>query len=343
MLNIPTGAKLPDLDSIRTLFERFHRKQVLVVGDLMADQFVYGETVRLSREAPVPVLHVDRVDYELGGAANVARYLKLFGAEVTLCGIVGYDDGAEHIHRQMARRGIGTGGLFRSSLRPTILKVRVIAEPYGQQLLRIDYENTEPIDAADITSLSACIRAYLPMVDAVLVADYDKGMFKVRDLSDFLINEADKRKVPLIVDTKTHHYRMFPKTALTIGHYADALQYYQKNHEGREPGIRELGQDLIEHLGPQALLLNCEDKGLALFRKDQEPVLFGKSRVGMLDFIGAGDALASMMALAIGSGVEYETATALGWLALSTVLTTSGAEDVTLETILRYANTLVVA
>ncbi|MFN2449099.1 MAG: bifunctional heptose 7-phosphate kinase/heptose 1-phosphate adenyltransferase, partial [Candidatus Baltobacteraceae bacterium] len=194
----------------RTLFERMRNRRILVVGDVMVDEWIWGTVTRISPEAPVPVVAVSDHSFTLGGAGNVANNLRALDAHVDLAAAVGNDAFAQHAIDLLAREQIGAGGLVRSERRPTTRKTRVVA--HNQQVVRADWESVEPLDTLQRASLCAIVRGFAATADAVVLSDYAKGLF-ARE-----VVEAASVCALVIADPKPQNLALFAGvTCLGVG------------------------------------------------------------------------------------------------------------------------------
>lgn len=188
-----------EIAAIERILARFSGLRVLVVGDVMLDEYQSGAVTRISPEAPVPIVRVDEVRHELGGAGNVARNLLCLGVQVDLVGIVGADREAGVLRRRLAELGLDAGGVVESPSRPTTHKLRVVAR--AQQMLRLDREDESPLAAEERTELEARIFDRIAACDAVVLVDYDKGLF-AEGLARTIIAAGRARGIPVAADPK---------------------------------------------------------------------------------------------------------------------------------------------
>lgn len=174
------------MDIRSDLLSRFSRGRVLVIGDLMLDECLWGHIQRISPEAPVPILNLQARDYALPGAGNAVKNLKMLGAKVTVLGAVGKDPTGQEIVRLLHELGVDYQGLLRALNRTSTRKTRLVSIEHGQQVFRMDEESTHPIDKAEESALLKCLESILPHVDAVLCSDYLKGVLTERVLQETL-------------------------------------------------------------------------------------------------------------------------------------------------------------
>jgi D-beta-D-heptose 7-phosphate kinase/D-beta-D-heptose 1-phosphate adenosyltransferase len=194
-------------------------RRIVVFGDVMLDEFVWGDVTRISPEAPVPVVDIRRESVRLGGAANVLANLNALGARASVIGVVGRDRAGERLLAALQEAGAldSTGGLIMDERRPTTIKTRIIA--HNQLVVRADRERRTPVDAATEDRLIATLTAALREADAFVVSDYDKGAVTPRVLAEIL-PRATKRGIPVLIDPKIRNFDAYrPATLVTPNHH----------------------------------------------------------------------------------------------------------------------------
>lgn len=287
------------LDIIR----RFSSARVMVVGDVMADHYVWGEVERISPEAPVPVVRVAREEVLLGGAANVAANLQALGAQARLLGIVGQDDRAAQLRGILAAAGIDSTMLLGLVERPTIVKTRVIA--HNQQVVRVDWEHDEPLKVKHRKLLLEMLAAQAPHLDAVIVSDYGKGVID-KSLLDQLRRLSRRHGVTVAVDPKIRnmpHYHGF--TTMTPNHHetGQALGIKLAN---RNAEVHQAGRRLRKKLRLDSLVVTRGEGGMSLFFGENEVVDIPTVAREVYDVTGAGDTVIAALTcgLAVGAGLH---------------------------------------
>lgn len=269
------------------------RPRILVVGDVMLDGYWFGDAERISPEAPVPVVAVEREEYRPGGAANVAAILAKLGAEVVLIGATGRDEEASILRSLLREVGLSAEGLV-STDRPTVRKIRVIAR--NQQLARLDWENPSPLSERDFLALLDRVRSVVPEVDGVVFQDYAKGVFSPERIPRLVEACGDR---PILVDPKPVHMDSFRGVTLLKPNRAEygAWGRFPLTGEGLFHAREALGVDyLLVTLGPEGMVLVME----------QEQVALPSTRHEVFDVTGAGDAVLAGMAFALMSGASPE-------------------------------------
>lgn len=286
------------------LVNRFIGRRVLVVGDLMLDEYLRGTVKRISPEAPVPVVEVRERFCAPGGAGNVAMNLRALGAEVVVAGLVGADEPGRELCRLLDDAGIDCSGVVTSAERPTTVKTRVVAG--AQQVVRVDREVEEEVRGADLAALTEATLAWLGAVEAVVLQDYDKGVFAPAFLEQVLA-AAHRIGVPITVDPKRRRFFDFVGTTLfkpNLREASEALGWLLRD-EAEEDAA---GRELLRRLGCDQVLLTLGERGMALYRADR-PVVRVPARTAreVYDVSGAGDTVISAATLTLvagGSGVE---------------------------------------
>ncbi|MBI3009286.1 MAG: hypothetical protein HYY56_07235, partial [Candidatus Omnitrophica bacterium] len=198
---------------LKDIISGFSRAKVLVIGDIILDEFIWGKVSRISPEAPVPVLLVESESFMPGGAANVANNISAMGGKVWLAGVVGSDHRGRLLKQELTSNGVDVEGIMDDSTRPTILKTRIIA--HHQQVVRVDREKLEKLNGALLNRLLRFIHKQFKNIDAVIIEDYGKGVIMPELLREVL-KEAKKNGVAVTVDPKEEHFSYYRGvTALT--------------------------------------------------------------------------------------------------------------------------------
>ena len=283
------------------LFEKFNSLQVLIIGDVMVDAYVWGRASRLSPEAPVPVVNVDRTENRLGGAANVALNVQALGATPLLCAVVGDDAGGDQLLHLLHQRGLPADGLIRSRHRPTTHKQRILA--HGQQLVRIDSEVETDLNAEEAAQLLAAYDNLLPRADVVIFEDYDKGV-----LSEAIITEciarARQRGIPTVVDPKKKNFLAYRHCTLfkpNLKELREGLKLEFGPPSADRPGFEAAVARLREVLAPDTVLVTLSEYGVFVQQGDAKTYLPAHVRT-ISDVSGAGDTVISIAALCVALG-----------------------------------------
>jgi len=302
---------------------RGHR--VLVVGDVMVDEYVRGEVQRISPEAPVPVLEVRGSDRRLGGAANTAANIHRLGGEVTLIGIVGDDGEAAALRVDLDRLGIGSQ-LCVDPDRPTTKKTRFVAGQ--QQIVRIDHESRAPIEGAVARAAIDAILAQLATATAVVLSDYAKGVVTAQ-VAQALIAAARERGVPIVVDPKQHDFSIY-RGATVITPNLVELERAAAAPTGNQAQIEHAVRKLAAILGDTSLLVTRGADGMTLYRADTAGAAYHVAAATreVFDVTGAGDTVVATLTLALASGFAFEAAIELASLAAGISVSKRGTSTV---------------
>jgi rfaE bifunctional protein kinase chain/domain len=288
------------------LIRRFGRARLLVVGDLMLDQFIWGRVERISPEAPVPVVHVTRESFHLGGAANVAHNIRSLGGHATACGVIGRDSSGQRILTDLQAIGAGTDGVVVSRATVTVRKTRVIA--HNQQVVRFDHESPDHAGGA-MRRLQRFLRENVWDYDAVVLSDYGKGVI-TPDVLAVLSALRTRRSFRLIVDPKKPnfaHYRGLTLATPNVFEAADAAGVDIRD----DASLRVAGNCLLERWNAEALLITRGEQGMTLFTHDGLVRHFPTAARQVFDVTGAGDTVVAACALALAAGATLDEAALL--------------------------------
>jgi len=284
------------LDDVRN----FQNTALLVVGDVMLDRYWFGDTERISPEAPVPIVAIKKVEERLGGAANVARNGASLGAKIKLLGLIGKDEAGAQVQHKLAQQGIESLLQVDETV-PTIVKLRVVARQ--QQLIRLDFEE-EP-DQDSLASKFASFEETLPLVKAVIFSDYGKGALKHVARMIELCKQAGKLT---LVDPKGGDYSKYAGATVITPNRSELRQVIGK--WSSESDLTLKAQNLRESLGLEAILLTRSEEGMTLFRANQVSHVGAQARE-VFDVSGAGDTVISTLAVALAAGWDWDLAMAL--------------------------------
>jgi len=285
---------------VEQILNAFTGKAIIIVGDAMLDEFIWGKVHRISPEAPVPVVEVIEETYRLGGCVNVAANIQELGGTAIPIGIVGRDAASDRIGELLEKAGIETYGLLRAD-RPTTLKSRILA--HSQQVVRTDRESKKPLSAELNSDLTALFNQFLPKAAAVIVSDYDKGVVN-RDLMTNILPRAKSAGVPVFLDPKVHHADYYrPITLITPNHH-EAQLLTGLGIDG-DRSLEEAGRRLLEKFECEYALITRGEEGMSLFNKAGAHHLPTFARE-VFDVTGAGDTVIATLALASAGGATME-------------------------------------
>ena len=293
---------------------------MLVVGDVMLDRYWYGDALRISPEAPVPVLLFREEEYRLGGAANVAANCAALGAATSLLSVVGRDDAGARLARLLKGKRVAAN-LHRDPRVHTTQKLRVIAR--RQQLLRIDME--KPPSTEVLASKLADFRKALRVCDVVLLSDYGKGgLMHIATM----IREARRAKKPVLVDPKGDDYARYKGASIVTPNLAEFRQV--AGQWTNEKDLAQRAGQLREKLGLEALLLTRGEEGMTLFKKNRKAFHVHGEKREVSDVTGAGDTVIATLAVMLAAGEGFESAVRIANRAGGIKVTKFGTAEVTL-------------
>jgi D-beta-D-heptose 7-phosphate kinase/D-beta-D-heptose 1-phosphate adenosyltransferase len=327
-----------NLPDIETFLQRAGELQVLVVGDLILDEYLWGRTERISPEAPVQVVEVAREELRLGGAGNVVNNLAALGCRVGVASVLGADADGELIRRMLRERGIDTGGVFLAPGRTTSRKTRVLAS--HQQMLRIDRESRHDLAADQELVLMNHLRETLAAFQVLLVSDYLKGVLSPGVLQQ-LIALAGERNIPVVIDPKGRDFSRYQGATVLTPNRREAQGATGIDFAG-EADLLRAGHQLTADLGLEALVLTRSEEGMSLFlRKGQHLHLPTEARE-VFDVSGAGDTVLAFLGAGLGCGLDIAGAARLANLAAGVVVGKLGTSTVSGDE-LRHAAALLSA
>ena len=295
---------------------RFPKAQVLVLGDFILDRFIWGSVSRISPEAPVPVVNVNRESFLPGGSLNVANNIHTLGGTVYPCGIVGRDLEGRLLVRGMRRFGIETGGVIQDRTRPTTIKTRVIA--HSQQVVRVDREQIQPLSSSDIRRILQFIQKKIKHADVIIVEDYGKGVVEPSLLKP-LLKLAKKLKKPVLVDPKEKHFSLYKGVTAITPNRSEAYGGFN-TFNGRRPDLEEVGRGLLKQLKSEAVLITLGEEGMALFEKNEPTKKIPTTAREVFDVSGAGDTVIAVFGLSLAAGASLQEAAVLSNLAAGIVV-----------------------
>ncbi|WP_394844300.1 D-glycero-beta-D-manno-heptose-7-phosphate kinase [Pendulispora brunnea] len=280
-------------------------RRVLVIGDLMLDEFVDGDVLRISPEAPVPVLEVRGRTYRAGGAANTATNVGSLGGRPSIAGVVGTDREGEILRRELLASDVDLSATVADTARPTTHKTRIIAR--GQQVVRIDHESREPLSESVREELTArCVQA-MAHHDACIISDYNKGVISPA-LCAAVIQAAGNK--PVVVDPKRRDFSAY-RGATLVTPNLNELEAATGIAATRDEDVIAAGRSLLASLAGGAVLVTRGARGMTLIVPEREPLHLKATAREVFDVTGAGDTVVSTLGLALAAGISLETAVAV--------------------------------
>ncbi|QHW00819.1 bifunctional heptose 7-phosphate kinase/heptose 1-phosphate adenyltransferase [Spirosoma endbachense] len=287
----------PVLDmTIDELFDQFDKLRVLIIGDVMLDSYVWGHVERISPEAPVPVVTVDRRELRLGGAGNVLLNVQALGAEAIICSVIGTDEPGDRLIGQLNERNLNCDGLIRSNERITTIKERIIAS--SQQVVRVDTETDRYITSEERNQLIAKAKELIPTCHVIIFEDYDKGVLSkeaIAEITDF----ANEQGVPTVVDPKKRNFLSYQNTTLFKPNLKELreglkLEFDVDNAEEFQAAVEELK----DRLNVKGALITLSERGVFIDFNGEKCQLPAHIRK-IADVSGAGDTVISIAACCV--------------------------------------------
>jgi D-beta-D-heptose 7-phosphate kinase/D-beta-D-heptose 1-phosphate adenosyltransferase len=309
------------------LSQAIARQTVLCVGDLMLDEFVYGEVSRISPEAPAPVIAVQRSEINIGGAGNVARNIASLGARCIFVGLVGQDDAGAQLEAELAREGGIESVLVADPSRPTTRKVRFVSEHFSTHMLRADWERAAPAAGTIEQQLIDAIVPQIDRADIVLLSDYAKGVLTARVIRN-VIDAARKRNKRVIVDPKSANFAIYRGATLLTPNRKEFSEATRSRAE-TEQEIASAAQDAIQLADCEAILVTQSERGMTLVPRQGEAIHVPAYPVKVRDVSGAGDTVVAVLAVALAAHAGWEDALRMASAAAAVAVSKKGTASVT--------------
>src|SRR6202046_4234578 len=303
------------------------RQTVLCVGDLMLDEFVYGEVSRISPEAPAPVIAVQRSETNIGGAGNVARNVASLGARCIFVGLIGEDDAGEKLRAQLAEQNLIESVLVSDSARPTTRKVRFVSEHFSTHMLRADWELAQPASPEIEQQLIDVTLPCLPLADIVLLSDYAKGVLTARVIRN-IIDAARKLGKRVIVDPKSANFAIYRGATLLTPNRKEFAEATRSRADSEE-SIIDAAQDAMQLADCEAMLVTQSEHGMTLVARNGDAIHVPAHPVKVRDVSGAGDTVAAMLAVVLAAGAGWEAALRMATAAAAVAVSKKGTASVT--------------
>jgi D-beta-D-heptose 7-phosphate kinase/D-beta-D-heptose 1-phosphate adenosyltransferase len=297
--------------SARELFARMRGKRILVVGDLMIDEWIWGDVSRISPEAPVPVVKVGRHTFTLGGAGNVANNLRALGASVAFVGVVGDDSEGIRAKEMFAALGVDASGVLQVANRPTTRKTRIVA--HNQQVVRADWETTVSLSAAEGARVVEQVQKRVGDADAVVLSDYAKGL-----LSRPIVEAALVAPV-VVADPKPANIDLFAGVTCVAPNSAETAQIMSMPVDS-DVALERAARDLLLRLSCKYVLITQGEHGMTLYGRDGEHLTVPAAARTVFDVSGAGDTVVAVLSCALAAGVTIHSAMQLANFAAGVVV-----------------------
>lgn len=304
---------------------RLPGRSILIVGDVMLDEYVWGQVRRVSPEAPVPIVEARRRTSTPGGAANVAANVASLGGRALLAGAIGKDLAGEELSRQLSACRVDAEGLIVENDRMTITKTRIVAQ--SQQVVRVDLEQRTALKPESEDALLMWIKNEVAAADACILSDYGKGLVSPR-IAQALIQLAQSAGKPVVVDPKGTDYDRYCGATVVTPNLEEAGRVLNREVDEGED-ITQLGRDLLDKVKARALLITRGAEGMTLFEREGEPLHVPAAARQVYDVTGAGDTVTGTLALALAAGASLEEAVRLANAAAGIVVGKLGTATVT--------------
>ncbi len=300
----------------KSLLRRMDGARVLVLGDVMLDVFLWGQAVRLSPEAPVPVVEITRESDHLGGAANVAANVRALGGGAVVLGVSADDGPGATLRQALAMAGIDDARVPGEDDRPTTVKTRIVA--HHQQVVRADRESAAPLHRSVEKALVARLAEILPSVQIVVVSDYHKGVVTA-GLMRALVRACRRGGIAVLVDPKVRQFPLYRGVTLVTPNQPEAEQATGVRIRD-DASLRRAGERILTMLRCDAVLVTRGEHGMALFTRGAEPLQIPTAAREVYDVTGAGDTVIATVALALAAGARLPEAALLANIAAGVVV-----------------------
>jgi rfaE bifunctional protein kinase chain/domain len=283
------------------LIQAMRNRRIVVLGDVMLDEFVWGDVTRISPEAPVPVVDIQRESAHLGGAANVLANVLALGAGGCVVGVVGNDSAGQRIKTTLREVSSQQADEYLAvdDKRPSTTKTRIIA--HSQLVVRADRENRRPINGQIEQRIIESLKTALQSADAFVVSDYDKGVVTPRVLGEILTLAYEK--VPVLIDPKIRNFSYYRPASLITPNHFEALRMTNLE-EDSDAGLHQAARLIQEKLDCDAVLITRGERGIMLLERNQAPVFVETAAREVYDVTGAGDTVIATLAAALAAGAS---------------------------------------
>lgn len=315
------------------IIDNFSRSGVLVIGDVMVDHFIWGKVSRISPEAPVPVVDVQKDSILLGGCANVLNNIYAMSGTVYVAGVVGADMMGKGLVAQLQQRKIETDGIIVEKGRPTTLKTRIVA--HGQQVVRFDQESRKPIPSASIKKIIAYVKSLRGKIGAIVISDYGKGVIS-RELIREIRTTMQGSNIYICIDPKQSDFSIYEGAHIITPNHHEA-QRAAGMEINDEDDLLSVGKVILDKYDFQALLITRGEEGMSLFEKDHgvAHTYFSAQAKEIYDVTGAGDTVIGVLSLSLAAKANLKEATCLANSAAGIVVGKVGTATVSQAELMR--------
>jgi len=323
------------IETASQIVQAFKHKNIVVIGDIMIDEYLSGAVRRLSPEAPVPIVEIVDETQRLGGAANVALNIRSLGCEACIVGFMGNDRMGEIGRRLLDKRGIDTAGLVIVEDRPTTVKTRIIGD--NQHITRVDREVASYEHPEFYRSLIGRINDALNNADAVILEDYNKGTL-AGNVIEFTIKECRSRNIPIAVDPKFVNFLSYKNVNIFKPNIIETATALARTIENVDQQVEAAGEALLKSIHAENLLLTRGASGLTLIEKNGKVMHIPTRARKVADVSGAGDTVISVMLAAVVAGAPVRDAARLANIAAGVVVEEIGIVPITVDKLLQESN-----
>jgi D-glycero-beta-D-manno-heptose-7-phosphate kinase len=315
------------------IISSFSKAGVLVVGDVMVDHFIWGKVSRISPEAPVPVVDVQKDSILLGGCANVLNTVYAMGGKVYVAGVIGADDIGERLLAELRQRKIETDGIIVENGRSTTLKTRIVA--HGQQIVRFDKESRKPIPQKSIDKILEYVKSLHKKIGAIVISDYSKGVIS-KELIEGIKKIVKDSTIYICLDPKHNDFSIYDGVHVITPNHHEA-QRAAGMEITDENDLLRLGDTLLSKYGFQALLVTRGEEGMSLFERSHKNThtFFPAQAKEVYDVTGAGDTVIGVLALGLATKASLKEATCLANLAAGIVVGKVGTATVSQDELIQ--------
>jgi rfaE bifunctional protein kinase chain/domain len=320
-------------ERVESLLKAMCGKKVLIIGDVMLDEYLWGQVERISPEAPVPVVKVEKQTFALGGASNVAANALSLGADPLLVGIVGDDEAGRTVRSLLKKTGMNESGIFTEKSRRTIVKKRVVA--HHQQVVRVDFEETASVESRAEYEILRFLGQNCKAIAGIIIEDYNKGLLTKRIIRGIL-SLAQRRKIPVTVDPKFEHFFDYEGVTLFKPNVRELERVVGQSLK-EESKILSTVRKLLKRMNIRAMLLTMGEKGMLLVEKGEKPYHIEPHALDVFDVTGAGDTVITAATLALISGATLKEAARFASMAAAIEVTKLGAAVVLPAELIKFS------
>ena len=321
-------------DALRRYVDGLSGTKVVVVGDILMDEYVWGDVSRISPEAPVPVVEIKQETKMLGGAANVVNNIASLGGTPILCGVIGDDQTGREIVDTMQQEGLRTDGIIRESGRPTSIKTRVVA--HNQQVVRFDREVRKRLEDESINRILDFVRQIEGGYEAIIVTDYGKGVISAELMEGLRKFLSDSRTL-IAVDPKTGNFEFYQGVDVITPNHHEAAAFCRMEIVD-EVSLVQAGRHMLNELNCRSVLITQGKDGMTLFERNGEISHIPTVARKVFDVTGAGDTVISALCLGLASGMDLKSAAIIANVAAGIVVGEVGTSTVGVEDLKKAIN-----